>query len=148
MSGVVLYPQFPLFNFFIDFANPFLKIGLELDGKEHDVKKDYDRDKKLSRYGWKIFRVTGKEANADYSSNIELDEQGIVGVQKIKAIEHWAFNTCDGVIAAIKYWYFLSAEQRQDSFCFHIDQSDSDELIDYHAIAKRTLEMHSLTENL
>jgi len=83
MGGIVLYPQFPIFNSFIDFANPYLKIGLELDGKDyHNLDKDYETDKKLSRFGWKIFRVTGKEANTDYLTNIELDDRGITGLEK------------------------------------------------------------------
>lgn len=41
---MVMYPQFPLFNHFIDFANPFLKIGIELDGKDyHDKLKVSDQ---------------------------------------------------------------------------------------------------------
>ena len=56
--GVPLYPQFSLFNYFIDFANPVLKIGLEMDGKEfHDTEKDRERDTKLAEY-WPIASYT------------------------------------------------------------------------------------------
>jgi hypothetical protein len=55
-QGVPLYPQLPLFNFFVDFGNPRLRIGLELDGKDrHDAAKDRERDELLFRYGWRIF---------------------------------------------------------------------------------------------
>ncbi len=60
LGRIALYPQFPLFNYFIDFANPYLRIGLELDGKDfHDDVKDKLRDQKLSEFGWKIYRVKG-----------------------------------------------------------------------------------------
>ncbi|KGO93181.1 hypothetical protein Q766_07670 [Flavobacterium subsaxonicum WB 4.1-42 = DSM 21790] len=159
IGGIVLYPQFPVFNFFIDFANPYLKIGLELDGKDyHDPVKDLEKDKKLGRLGWKIFRVTGKEANADYLTNNELDERGITGLQKKEAIEHWILNTCDGLLTAVKYWYFSTQEEKEKNFCFYLNpEEDSEdyyseendeelEKIDFHSLAKYTLEKHNLVK--
>lgn len=62
-SRIVLYPQYPVLNYFLDFGNPYLKIGLEMDGKDfHDHVKDKIRDNNLLKEGWKIFRVTGSEA--------------------------------------------------------------------------------------
>lgn len=144
-GGIVLYPQFPVFQYFIDFANPFLKIGLELDGKDyHDKVKDFEKDTKLKRFGWKIFRVSGKEANSNYSTNNELDEQNIVGYEKQKAIEHWILNTCDGVITAIKYWYFSTPEQREHEFNFYLYPNENDDIIDIYSLAKLSLEKHNL----
>ncbi|MGB3777043.1 MAG: DUF559 domain-containing protein, partial [Tunicatimonas sp.] len=74
-GGIAMYPQFPLFNYFIDFANPYLRIGLEMDGKDfHDQNKDKLRDQKLADYGWKIFRVSGKECYVEYKLPYELDQ--------------------------------------------------------------------------
>src|SRR6266498_5536117 len=52
---IVLYPQFPVFNYFIDFGHPYLRIGLEVDGKDHhDPEKDKKRDELFWRIGWKV----------------------------------------------------------------------------------------------
>lgn len=146
MSNIVLYPQFPVFNFFIDFANPFLKIGLELDGKNyHNVEKDSERDLKLQRFGWKIFRISGKEAHQEYFTNNELDDKGIVGDEKIKQIENWILNSCDGIITAIKYWYFTNDEEKEKNYKFYINLDENEEFIDFYSLVKLSLERHNLT---
>jgi very-short-patch-repair endonuclease len=62
-SGLPLYPQFPVGRVFIDFADPVLKIGVELDGAAfHQHARDYARDASLAKQGWRIFRVPGREA--------------------------------------------------------------------------------------
>jgi very-short-patch-repair endonuclease len=108
LGFVVLYPQFPLFNYFIDFANPYLRIGLELDGKCHDKIKDRERDIFLHEYGWEIFRITGRESFLSYKNISEIEEDGIIGLQKKEQIEHWFLNTFDGVLNAIRYTYFFN----------------------------------------
>lgn len=114
LGYIVLYPQFPLFNYFIDFANPFLKIGLELDGQEyHNPVKDRERDQMLAEYGWKIFRVSGAEAHTRYMNISEIEERDVEGVKKQEMVEHWLLNTCDGVIFALRYWYFLNDEEKE-----------------------------------
>jgi very-short-patch-repair endonuclease len=120
---MALYPQFPVFNFFIDFANPHLRIGLELDGKAfHDPEKDKIRDTLLWRHGWRIFRVTGKEANTnfrhleDVEQEIREDDSGDLSYQEgyvHQDIRHWMMNTADGVIYAIKQVYFIQNEKNK-----------------------------------
>lgn len=60
---VPMYPQYPVGRFFIDFANPFWKIGIECDGKDFhkDKQRDADRDAKLDAEGWRIFRISGSD---------------------------------------------------------------------------------------
>lgn len=57
------YPQWPAGNYYIDFADPIRKIGIEVDGKEYhqDFLKDIERQKKLEEMGWKIIRISGVE---------------------------------------------------------------------------------------
>jgi len=51
-----LYPQVPVFNWFVDFGNPRRRIGLEVDGKEwHSPEKDRNRDLQLWGQDWRIF---------------------------------------------------------------------------------------------
>lgn len=106
-GNIVLYPQFPLFNYFIDFANPYLKIGLELDGEEyHDIEKDRKRDEFLSSIGWSIFRISGKEALMEYNELSSLQEKSIFGNEREQELHKWLTQTVDGLIYSIKYQYF------------------------------------------
>jgi hypothetical protein len=105
--GTPLYPQFPLFNYFIDFANPYLKVGVELDGKDwHDPVKDRERDEFLESVGWHIYRITGKEAHKiveipDSGERYKYDDHEIDAI-----LEDYFLNTSEGVIAAIDRVYF------------------------------------------
>lgn len=76
-TGAVFYPQFPILGFFVDFANPQMKIAIECDGKNwHDPVKDAKRDAALLDIGWTVFRFTGKECNElpeeEYDENNQL----------------------------------------------------------------------------
>jgi len=145
MGNLVLYPQFPVFNHFIDFANPYLKIGIELDGKDyHNIEKDTERDLKFKRFGWKIFRISGKEANHIYLNNLELDEKEIINEEKIIQIQNWILNSCDGILTAIKYWYFSNEEERKKNFKYYLNIEESKEVIDIHSLVKLSLERHNL----
>ena len=126
--GTPLYPQFPLFNYFIDFANPYFRIGLELDGRAyHDEDKDRARDSMLVDYGWKIFRIKGSETVAPYTPIDELDPEAEDGYFE-EALEHWLFNTSDGVITALDHVYF------------------QDRRWAYHDLAIETLDKHRLVD--
>lgn len=107
-GGIVLYPQYPVLNYHLDFANPGLKIGLELDGAEfHNKEKDLIRDNKLRELGWTIFRISGKEMNRTHFKTLDSlnndDEDG-----NRQLIRHWILETGDGIIEAIKTIYFKS----------------------------------------
>jgi very-short-patch-repair endonuclease len=146
-SQVVLYPQFPVFNYFIDFANPILRLGLELDGKDyHSKEKDFEKDIKLKRFGWKIFRVSGSESMIKYFNNSELDERGITGSEKQDAIEHWILDTCDGLIQSIKYWYFLNEKERVQKYSFYLNPDDMNEMVDIQSLVKMSLKKHKLAD--
>lgn len=57
--------QYPVGPYFLDFANPRLKVAIEADGKAfHDPAKDALRDAKLwNEFGWKVYRVSGRECH-------------------------------------------------------------------------------------
>ena len=63
----VLYPQYPVLNFFVDFANPVAKVAIECDGKAYhqDKAKDAARDKRLTDAGWTVYRITGSDCRKD-----------------------------------------------------------------------------------
>lgn len=56
----VLYPQYPVGRFFVDFANPAAKVAIECDGAAyHDPAKDAARDAALRDLGWTVYRFPG-----------------------------------------------------------------------------------------
>ena len=118
---IALYPQFPVFNHFIDFANPYMRIGVELDGKDyHDQKKDAIRDAMLWRYGWRIFRIKGSECFVPYKERDQIEDEYRNYHQdeqtKRDELHHWITNTMDGVIYAVKRVYF---QEPQDSHRYY-----------------------------
>ena len=65
--GAVLWPQYPVMNFFVDFANPVAKVAIECDGYAYhlDKAKDAARDKRLTDAGWTVYRISGKHCRID-----------------------------------------------------------------------------------
>lgn len=77
---IVVYPEFPVLSYFVDFANPFHKLWIEIDGKEwhKDKEKDDKRQKEIENEWWKIIRITWTEVyHADKEPIYEqfLDEE-------------------------------------------------------------------------
>lgn len=103
-----LYPQFPVDRYFVDFANPYYRIGVELDGKEwHNADKDRERDTHLAQLGWKIFRITGAEMyRTDYEWHGDLFTDWNTYDEDFQKMRHWLMNTGDGVIEAVRFQYF------------------------------------------
>lgn len=115
---IVLYPQYPVLGYFIDFANPYLKIGLELDGKKyHNKDSDTKRDYELKQIGWRIYRVSGSEMNNnDYNDFSDFGSDEYCHDDKYTEIKNWIINTGDGVIEAIKQVHFYGRECYEDWF--------------------------------
>lgn len=99
--GLPFYPQIPVLNYFIDFGCPFLKIGIECDGKAwHNAEEDAARDARLAEHGWMIFRIEGHECNRliEPWDIYEKDE-------KLEQIEKYFMTTSEGVLSAIRRKY-------------------------------------------
>ena len=67
-----MVPEFPVLNYFIDFADPIKKIGIEVDSKKWhvDPQKDAIRQKEIEQEGWTIYRIQGWQTfkgHEDYS---------------------------------------------------------------------------------
>lgn len=77
-AGLPFYPEYPILDYFIDFADPYLKIGIEADGKEwHNKNKDEYRDTLLKKEGWTIYRISGDKVMRSIPEKIEeeIDER-------------------------------------------------------------------------
>lgn len=102
---VPLYPQYPVGNYFIDFANPVYKVGIECDGKEWhtDKEKDGNRDLYLFKMGWTIFRIPGKDCfkqSENYFERYDYEEEENYEILKIY------YSTIEGLLKAIGTIYF------------------------------------------
>lgn len=104
--GLPFYPQLPALNYFLDFGNPFLKIGIECDGKAwHDHQRDKIRDDRLEADGWTIFRIEGHECHRSITPDEETDGECEDDIDH----EAWRLHymtTSEGILRAIKQHYF------------------------------------------
>lgn len=75
--GAVLYPQYPVGRFFVDFGNPVVRVAIECDGAAYhqDKEKDAKRDAELQRLGWAVYRITGKDCGTQF--NEETRQPGV-----------------------------------------------------------------------
>ena len=76
----LIYREYPVYPYFIDFAFVDLKIAVEIDGSQHleEDRKERDdkKDELLLSKGWKIVRITAKEV----ISNKEKVLDSIIGL--------------------------------------------------------------------
>jgi very-short-patch-repair endonuclease len=74
--NAVLYPQYPVGRFFVDFANPVAKVAIECDGEAYhqDKARDASRDEELRAKGWRVYRITGRDCRSEF--NEETMERG------------------------------------------------------------------------
>lgn len=130
-GNIPLYPQYPVGKYFLDFGNPYFKIGLELDGKKyHDEQKDKQRDTLLKEMGWRVFRISGAEMNRtkfeDGSGLFDSDDDYELA-KDFEKLKDWIFHTGDGVIEAMKVQFFgghiYGPAQFQDKFRFWCSRS-------------------------
>jgi hypothetical protein len=74
-EAAVLYPQFPVGRFFVDFANPVAKVAIECDGaKWHsDPAKDTARQAEIEALGWTVYRISGRDCHTDFTEHENPD---------------------------------------------------------------------------
>lgn len=107
--GLPLYPQCPVGGVFIDFADPHLKIGLELDGQAfHDKARDTLRDERLWSLGWRIFRITGAESFRVRLGPLDAEyaDESVSDYERAALLDDWAMNTVEGVIWSLGLLYY------------------------------------------
>lgn len=61
--GLPFYPQYPVGRRFVDFGDPQARIAIEVDGAAfHTPEGDAQKDAELKAEGWRVIRITGKNA--------------------------------------------------------------------------------------
>jgi very-short-patch-repair endonuclease len=77
-ANAVFYPQFPAGIYFLDFANPAAKVGIECDGRQwhQDEERDRARQARLEHMGWTIYRISGRDCLRD-TTELEREHGGI-----------------------------------------------------------------------
>lgn len=112
--GLPFYPQVPVGPYFLDFGDPYFKIGIELDGKAyHERERDTRRDTVLWDMGWRIFRIAGK-----CTMPLRIDSEIVDGFDPDISdvdFDEWLCETEEGVIwsLALVYYDVRCCSQRQ-----------------------------------
>lgn len=99
-----MYPEFPVENYFIDFADPVKKIGVEVDGKDwhKNIIKDRKRQNELENLGWKIFRIPGVLTFSDRDSFFEDYKFGYDKEADYKKEKEFRNLCSEGILQGIK----------------------------------------------
>lgn len=83
--NAVLYPQYPVGRFFVDFANPVAKVVVECDGAAYhqDKAKDDARQREIESLGWKVFRITGRDCLSQFDEQEMKSSPSRMLIQRI-----------------------------------------------------------------
>lgn len=86
--GVVMYPQHPVGNYFVDFGHPLARIAIECDGKQfhQDKEKDVARQREIEAKGWRVYRISGSMCMRQPKASLD-DESGEEVVELSPAAE-------------------------------------------------------------
>lgn len=103
-NNVPLFPQYPVGKYWLDFGNPYFKIGVEVDSKTyHDKEKDELRDEELKKLGWKMYHLTSREAfwatgKQYYDYDLYYDHE-----EMIEKYKDYLIHTVCGVLMCINH---------------------------------------------
>lgn len=72
----VMYPQYPVGRFFVDFGNPAARVAIECDGERWhtDKARDAQRQAEIEAAGWTVYRISGRDCFTDFEET--EDENG------------------------------------------------------------------------
>jgi very-short-patch-repair endonuclease len=69
LVGLLLYPYYPIGEYFIDFGNPFAKVGIEILYKNGGLENKQDRLNFFKENGWTVYTIDSKNT---YETAFEL----------------------------------------------------------------------------
>lgn len=112
-------PQYPILNYFADFAEVEKKVVIECDGKQHDPAIDAIRDKAMAEDGWTVFRIPGWKC-AKVSNLHDLEEslrhEDITEEIFWRQVDDYFYKTSEGIVDAI--WKLLYIEPNYEGKYF------------------------------
>lgn len=101
-TGLPLYPKMPARGYFIDFANPFLKIGIECNANTwFGSEKGRIRNARLADDGWMIFRLDPRECARVTGLHSGEDEPPLS-----EEVYYYYMPTSEGLLRAMGWAYF------------------------------------------
>ena len=107
--GLEFYPQFPISRYYADFANPFKKICIEVDGKIHQEaavqEKDTRRENYLKNNGWTVYRIPGWKTYRQKENYVTEENE---------LRDQYYTQTAQSVLEAIKDTYFSPVYSNQE----------------------------------
>lgn len=116
--GLPFYMQFPVGPYFIDFADPIRKIGIEVDGKEWHLDKDADekRENALNSMGWVIVRIPGYKTFKQRSDFSQNDEDEHIDLEMRDArMNTFLTESSEGILLSLKRKWYDSEAKREST---------------------------------
>lgn len=109
--GMVMYPQYPVGRYFVDFANPVAKVAIECDGKEFhlDFAADVARQREIEALGWTVYRFTGRQCKEAQPEQDEDDSGSTYRLLRMIASFHGIAQGCRLTEEVIAAPYLLDA---------------------------------------
>jgi hypothetical protein len=146
IHGLVMYPQYPALGYFLDFANPVLKVAIEMDGRGwHDPVRDAQRDARLMASDWTVYRIPGGHCLRQLPCPEELRGQSEeITPEYERAVRDWFTKTSEGVITAIGAKHFGQGECFTDEDRDYYGESDDWQECRSEAISE-SLSLHRST---
>jgi len=126
VNNIPMYPQYPVLNYWLDFANPYFKVGIEADSNTyHKIENDIIRDIELKKLGWTIYHIPSSLSFCNISIDTSLLSKE---ENENEYYEQWYLylnNTTEGVLNCIAkqitgYHYFIPYEF--NSICKRISE--------------------------
>lgn len=81
-NNITFYEEYHIGKWFLDFAWPERKIGLEIDGKQHEWpdrrRMDAEKDAYCTSLGWKILRLKWSDISMNKQQAIQLIKQFVL----------------------------------------------------------------------
>jgi len=110
--GLRFFPQFPILNYFADFADPINKIVIEVDGKEwhKDQEKDLKRQKEIEADGWRVYRLPGSMTFKESEDFFQDDWQAQCNSDEIEEryrdrLDQYRWGSAEGFLTQFKKLY-------------------------------------------